>query len=61
MRLRTKATILFAAVLLTFLGFSLMASPAIDVLKVGKSAGYEIISNYLAKSDVQPHLSSITG
>jgi hypothetical protein len=38
-----------------------MATPAVDVLKVGNSAGYEIISNYLAKSDAQIHQSQIKG
>jgi hypothetical protein len=34
-------------------GFSLMAAPAIEMMKVGKDAGYEMISNYLAQADVQ--------
>jgi hypothetical protein len=43
------------AVLLTFVGFSLIASPSIEIMKVGKEAGYEIISNYLAKEEAVPH------
>ena len=45
MKLRTKAAILLAAALLTFAGFSLIAtSGADDIVKVGKEAGYEMIS-----------------
>jgi hypothetical protein len=40
-------------------GFSLMASPAIEMMKVGKDAGYEMISNYLAKADAQQSKSII--
>lgn len=51
MKLRTKTAILMMAVLLTFVGFSLIASPAIEIMTIGKEAGYEIISNYLAKAE----------
>lgn len=37
MKLKTKAAILVAAVLLTFLGFNLITSPAaVDMIKIGK-------------------------
>jgi hypothetical protein len=49
MKLRNKLAIFFVAALITFVGFSLIASPSVDILKVGKKAGYEIISNVLAK------------
>ena len=49
MKLRDKFAIFLVAVLITFVGFSLMASPSVDILKVGKKAGNEIISNMLAK------------
>ncbi len=50
MRLRTKLTIFLAAVFLTFVGFNLIAfSPAVDLLRIGKKAGNEIIANVLAK------------
>ena len=49
MKLRNKLAIFLVAVLITFVGFSLIASPSVDILKVGKKAGYEIISNVLAK------------
>ena len=52
MKLRTKVEILLAAVLLTFFAFNLMVpSGAVDLIKIGKKAGYEIISNVLAKAD----------
>ncbi len=51
MKLKTKFVILLAAALISFVGFSLIASPIVDVLVVGKEAGYEQISNFLAKSD----------
>ena len=49
MKLRNKLAIFLVAVLITFVGFSLISSPSVDILKVGKKAGYEIISNVLAK------------
>jgi hypothetical protein len=58
MKFKTKVAILLAAVLLTFLGFNLIASSgAVELVKVGKQAGYEIISNYLAKADTASHYS----
>ena len=59
MKLRTKAAIFLVAVLVTLVGFSLMASPAIEMMKVGKDAGYEMISNYLAQADAQQSRSII--
>ena len=51
MKIRTKAAILLIAVLLTFAGFSLIATTgADDIVRVGNEAGYEIISNFLAKA-----------
>jgi len=50
-RLREKIGILALAVFLSFAAFSMIAAPAIDIVKVGKYAGYEIISNVLAKAD----------
>jgi hypothetical protein len=52
MRFRTKFAIFLVAVLLTFVGFNLIAfSPAVDLLKLGKEAGNEIIANVLAKEE----------
>ncbi|MCZ2845923.1 MAG: hypothetical protein O2U61_05430 [Candidatus Bathyarchaeota archaeon] len=52
MRLRTKIAIFLVAVFLTFVGFNLIAfSPAVDLLRLGKEAGNEIIANVLAKEE----------
>lgn len=52
MKLREKALILLVAVVLSLTAFSLISAPALDMVKVGKQAGYEIITNWLAKADV---------
>ena len=52
MKLKTKAVIFVAAVLISLIGFSLIAAPAADVIVIGKKAGYQIISNFLAKTDI---------
>ena len=51
MRFREKIGILALAVFLSFAAFSMIPAPAIDIVKVGKYAGYEIISNVLAKAN----------
>ena len=52
MRLSTKISIFLTAVILTFAGFNLIAfSPAMDLLRIGKKAGNEIIANVLAKEE----------
>jgi hypothetical protein len=52
MRLRTKLAIFLVAVLITFVGFNLIAfSPAVDLLRLGKQAGNQIIANVLAKEE----------
>ena len=61
MRFRTKVAIFMMAVLLTFVGFNLIASPsAVNLLKMGKEAGYEIIANVLAKAETAAHHSNST-
>ena len=61
MKLRIKATIFLAAVLLTFVGFNLIASPAaVDLAKIGKKAGYKIIANVLAEADTATHQSPLS-
>ena len=58
MRLRTKVSIFLAAVFLTFVGFNLIAfSPAVDLLRIGKKAGNEIIANVLVKEEAITKLS----
>ena len=59
MRFRTKVAIFMMAVLLTFVGFNLIASPStVDLLKIGKEAGYDIIANVLAKAETATHHSN---
>jgi len=56
MQFKKKAIILAVAVLLTFASFNLVvSSAAVDLIKVGKEAGYEIISNFLEKADTVSH------
>lgn len=52
MRFREKALILLVAVVISLAAFSLISAPAVDMVKVGKQAGYEIIANWLAKTNV---------
>jgi len=52
MNFKAKIAILLAAVLITLAGFNLIAcSPALDIMKVGKQAGYKIIANVLAEAE----------
>jgi hypothetical protein len=48
MRLKEKILILAASVLLSLAAFSLIAGPSVDMVKMGRKAGYEMIVNYLA-------------
>ena len=52
MRFREKALVLLVAVVISLAAFSLISAPAVDMVKVGKQAGYEIITNWLASADV---------
>jgi hypothetical protein len=53
MNLKAKIAIFLLAALITLVGFNLIASsPALDIMKVGKQAGYEIIANVLARADL---------
>ena len=61
MKFKTKLVIFMAAVLISFVGFSLIASPVVDVIVIGKKAGYEIISNFLAKQDNSAKFSASIG
>jgi len=46
MRLKTKIEIFLMAIVLTFFLFNMMIPPsAVELLKIGKQAGYEIIAN----------------
>lgn len=63
MKFKTKAAIFLLAVMFTFIGFNLMtSSAAVDLIKVGNKAGYEIISNVLAQAETVPqHSTHIIG
>lgn len=51
MSFKAKVAILLLATLVTLTGFNLIASSsAVDILKVGKKAGYQIIANVLAEA-----------
>jgi hypothetical protein len=52
MNFKAKVAILLVAALISLAGFNLMASSsAVDMMKVGKKAGYKIIANVLADSE----------
>jgi len=61
MKLKEKLAIFVVAVLLTLVGFNLIAAPSVDILKIGKQAGYEIIANYLAKVETTAQRSLTKG
>jgi hypothetical protein len=55
MNIKTKIAILLAAALLSLAGFNLIASSsAVDMMKIGKKAGYKIIANVVAETGA-PH------
>jgi hypothetical protein len=52
MSFKVKVAIFLLATLLTLAGFNLIASSsALDILKMGKRAGYDIIANVLADAN----------
>ncbi len=52
MSFKTKVAIFLLAAFLSLAGFNLIASSsAIEIMKVGKKAGLQIISNVLAKAE----------
>jgi hypothetical protein len=53
MRLKEKIVILAASILLSLAGFSLIAGPSVDMVKLGKKAGYEMIASYLEKAEAE--------
>jgi hypothetical protein len=53
MSFKAKVAIFLLATLITLTGFNLIASSSVlDMLKMGKKAGYEIIANVLAKAQL---------
>ncbi len=61
MKVKEKVVIFLAAALITFVGFGLIAFPYVDILVVGKEAGYQQISNFLAKADVSKDIHASIG
>jgi hypothetical protein len=51
MKFKEKILILFIAVVVSVLGFNLIASSSVCLLKVAKEAGNESIESYLTKCD----------
>ena len=50
MSIKTRVAIFLLATLITLIGFNLMASSsALDIMKMGKKAGYDIIANVVAR------------
>ncbi len=59
MRFRTKVAILLVAVLLSLVGFNMIAtSPAFDLLRVEKAQDNTITPNHLAKQETASHYSA---
>ncbi len=55
MKIKTKIAIFLLAVFISVIGFNVVASSAADMIKIGKKAGYEIISNVLAMEKKVAH------
>ncbi|MBM3284522.1 MAG: hypothetical protein FJY81_01480 [Candidatus Aminicenantes bacterium] len=52
MSFKIKVAIFLLATFISLAGFNMIASsPALDIMKAGKKAGLEIISNVLAKAE----------
>jgi hypothetical protein len=52
MNFKAKVAILLVAVMVSLAGFNLIASsPAVDMMKMGKKAGYKIIANVVAETE----------
>jgi len=48
MKFRTKIGIFLVSCAITFIGFNLLIpAGAVDIMKIGKTDGYEIVSNVL--------------
>jgi hypothetical protein len=55
MKTKQKLAIFAAAVLLSFFGFSLVASPSVELIKTSRDAGTQTLASYLTKADVTVH------
>ena len=59
MRFRTKLVILLAAVLISLVGFNMIASsPALDLLIVAKVTDDTVSPNHLANQEIPSHYSA---
>jgi hypothetical protein len=58
MSFKTKVAIFLMATFISLAVFSFIAAPAVDIMKVGKKAGYNIISNVLANAEPAAHRSA---
>jgi hypothetical protein len=62
MRLSTKIAIMVIALLLSLAAFNLIITPsALELAKIGKQAGSEIIANYLMKVEAAAKTPAIKG
>jgi hypothetical protein len=61
MKVIKKFGIFAAALMLSLIGFSLIASPSMDIMRVGKQAGNEIIANYLDRIQAAPVTINVHG
>lgn len=62
MKLTTKIAILVVALLLSLAAFNLIVTPsALELAKVGKQAGSEIIANYLLRVEAAAKTPAIKG
>ncbi len=55
MRFRERILILFIAVVMTILGFNLIASDAVHLVQETSASGHEYIDSYVAELDVKIH------
>ncbi len=62
MKITTKIAIMIVALFLSLVAFNLIIPPAaLELAKVGKQAGSEIIANYLMKVEASPKTPAIKG
>lgn len=55
MKFKEKLLVLFAAFIVSVLGFNLIASSSVFLLKIAKEAGYETIESYRSKCDADAY------
>jgi hypothetical protein len=54
MKLKEKIVILAASMIMTLAAFNLIAGPSVNMIKMGKDAGNEMIARYLARAEQLP-------